>query len=116
MAKSTVPSGLGEAGARLWSQTVESYTLRADELEVLRAACAEADLIVRLEDALAGEPLTTSGSMGQIVAHPLISELRQHRSTLASLVRGLKLPDESGGEANQQREAAQTRWAAAYGK
>ena len=116
MAKSTVPAGLGEAGARLWSETVAEYTLRADELEVLRAACAEADLIVRLEAVLADAPLTTTGSMGQLVAHPLISELRQHRSTLASLVRGLKLPDESAGESNQQREAAQTRWAAAYGK
>jgi hypothetical protein len=35
--------------------------------------------------------------MGQQEINPLISELRQHRSALASLLKQLALPDEAGG-------------------
>lgn len=112
------PRYLKAAGKRLWLETVEKYELRQDELETLRAACAEADLIARMEKELETEPLTVKGSMGQLVPHPLVSELRQHRATMAGLLRGLKLPDDesAGAGANQQRDAAQSRWASAYGK
>lgn len=111
------PRSLKAAGRKLWKATVEAYELRQDEQEVLRSACAEADLIVRMEDELADADLTVKGSMGQLVPHPLVTELRQHRATQAALLRGLKLPDDaSAGVANQQREAAQSRWAASHGK
>lgn len=117
MAKISAPRGLKAAGKKLWAATTEAYELRQDELEVLRAVCAEADLIARMEDALVDEPLTVEGSMGQLVAHPLVAELRQHRATMAALLRGMKLPEEGdAGASNQQREAAQSRWASAYGK
>lgn len=117
MATHIAPKSLGPAGKALWSETMEAYELRADEREILQAACAEADLIVKMEATLADEPLLTTGSTGQVVAHPLLAELRQHRSTMSALLRGLKLPDVSGeGESNQQRDAANSRWANAYGK
>lgn len=117
MAKVSAPRGMGAAGKKLWKATTERYELRQDELEVLRAVCAEADLIARMEEALEGESLTVEGSMGQLVAHPLVTELRQHRATMATLLRGMKLPDDDGAAvSNQQREAAQSRWAAAHGK
>lgn len=116
MAKITAPRGLKAAGKKLWTATTEKYELRQDELEVLRAVCAEADLITRMEEDLGSADLTVTGSMGQLVAHPLVGELRQHRATMAALLRGMKLPDDSGvGASNQQREAAQSRWAAAHG-
>ena len=37
------------------------------------------DLIDRLQADLTDTPTTTKGSMGQEVAHPILSELRQHR-------------------------------------
>ncbi|QUW18884.1 terminase [Agrococcus sp. Marseille-Q4369] len=112
----SAPRGLGTTGRKLWRETVKRYELRTDELEILRAACGEADIIKSIEEALVDADLTTTGSMGQIVAHPLLSEVRQHRVTLASLLGRLKLPDEMGaGETNQQRGAAQSRWAAAFG-
>ncbi len=80
--KPPTPRALKAAGKKLWQETVKVYDLRQDELEVLRAACAEADLIAKMAAELDGEPLTTSGSMGQTVAHPLLSEFRQHRATL----------------------------------
>lgn len=118
MATHIAPKSLGEAGKALWTETAKSYDLRADEREILRAACAEADLIVKMEATLVDEPLMTTGSMGQMVAHPMLAELRQHRTTMSALLRGLKLPDVSGeqGESNQQRDAANSRWATAYGK
>lgn len=112
-----VPNGLKAAGKKLWQSTTDLYDLRQDELEVLKGACSEADLITRMEDELADEPLTVKGSQGQLVAHPLVQELRQHRATMAALLRGLKLPDEATGAGeNQQRAAAQSRWASARGK
>jgi hypothetical protein len=46
----------------------------------------------------------------------LVQEIRQHRSTMAALLRSLKLPDDSlNGAVSQQRAAAQSRWASAHG-
>jgi hypothetical protein len=116
MATLPAPKGLRESGKKLWRETTKTYELRQDELEALKAACGEADLIQRMEDALEDEPLTVKGSQGQLVAHPLVQELRQHRSTMASLLRGLKLPDDTGAAAsNQHRSAAQTKWSLPHG-
>ena len=68
-----------------------------------------------------GKPKTGKGSMGQIVAAPLISELRQHRATLTAMLRSLKLPEvdagalaaeaeRKAGESERKRAAAQARW------
>lgn len=110
------PKSLKTVGRKLWRETTARYELREDELEILRAACGEADLIVRMEEELVDADLTVTGSMGQLVPHPLVSELRQHRTALATLLKGLKLPDEGAVAGNQQREAAQSRWANAHGK
>lgn len=111
------PRGFKAAGKRLWQHTTKNFELRQDELETLRAACSEADLIARLEKSLEDQELLMRGSMGQPVINPIVSELRQHRSTMATLLRGLKLPDEEqGAPVNQQRDAAQSKWAAAHGK
>jgi phage terminase small subunit len=111
------PKSLAAAGRKLWRETAKVYALRQDELESLKAACAEADLIERMEEELKDQPLTVTGSQGQIVAHPLVQELRQHRTTMASLLRGLKLPDDdSVGKVNAQRSGGTARWAHAHGK
>jgi len=111
------PTSLSTAGRRLWRETVKEHDLQQHELETLRAACGELDLITLMEQELAGQPLTVTGSTGQPVAHPLVQELRQHRSTMSALIRSLKLEDDRGGvRVNAQRKGGQSRWAAAYGK
>lgn len=113
------PAGLAEAGSALWFDVASRYKMRPDERAVLEDACRTTDMVAALDDAWAedGRPMTTKGSMGQLVTHPLISELRQHRTARAALLRQLKLPDldeagdESGARPNQHRSAAQTRWA-----
>ena len=57
--------------------------------------------------------MTTKGSMGQLVIHPLIPEINRHRVTRATFFRQLKLPDPEEGTGtamNQHRDAANTKW------
>lgn len=110
------------AGRRLWKQIcgtdTAKYVLRADELRILEDACREADLIDELAEEAKGCDKLVRGSMGQRVINPLISELRQHRTTLATLLSKLKLPDlpDEGNPGAEQprstaaRNAAQSRW------
>lgn len=115
----TAPAGLAAAGTDVWSRVVDKYDLRPDELVTLEDTCRLSDMIAALDAAWAeqGRPLTTTGSMGQLVTHPLISEIRTHRMARNTLWKQLKLPDLNGLPApNQQRAAAQSRWAAEHGK
>lgn len=112
MSKRSCPPGLGDSAQSLWADVTSQYDLRVDELQVLEQACREADLIAKLEQAQATEPMLTTGSMGQKVISPYISELRQHRAIFSQLLRQLKLPDENGASerSSAARAAANARW------
>lgn len=115
-----VPKGLAESGKALWRSIVKSYDLRPDELVWLEQACRAQDRIQEMEAERDGR-LTAKGSMGQLIAHPLLQEVRTHEAQIAGLLARLKLPDlagENAGEkprSTQARKAAQSRWAAAHG-
>ena len=95
------PPGLGKGpGSKLWKEVTKVYDLRADELQVLEQACRETNLVSEMRLALDKADLLVSGSMGQVVVHPLVAELGKHRATLASLLRQLKLPDGPTGAAS----------------
>lgn len=107
------PTGMLKGAREFWDTVTDTYELRADELRVLEDACREMDLIQRLERELKGADLIVRGSQGQPVANPMVSELRQHRSTLRQLLGALKLPDESDtaeARSAQMREVARARW------
>ena len=107
------PVGLGKAGRSQWSSIARSYSLRPDELTVLEDVCRTTDMLTALTQAWVddGSPMTTSGSMGQLVIHPLIAEMDKHRKSRAQFLRQLALPDvDDVPAANQQRSAAATRW------
>lgn len=114
--KPVPPKNLKPGGRKLWNDVLGKYSLRADELRVLKDACFESDLIDDLVNAMRTADLIIPGSMGQDVVHPIITELRQHRTTLAALLRALKLPDlPAEGETpaapvNQHRAATNSRW------
>lgn len=112
MPKTNTPADFGPSGARMWQEISSRWQLRPDELRILEDACRQADLIDRIQTAQLDAPLTVRGSQGQEVAHPLVSELRMHRATLASLTAKLALPDENGAEARSTaaRKAAAARW------
>jgi hypothetical protein len=111
------PRGLKEAGTDLWDSVSSKYRLRPDEWRILIDAAREADLVARLEDELVDAPLMVKGSQGQLVASPLVSEVRQHRAVLAQLLGKLKLPDSPQESARKKAEvsekarmAARVRW------
>lgn len=108
-----VPDSLADAGAKLFREVASKYTLRPDEIRVLLDACSEADLVDELAAAMDGQPKLVKGSQGQLVINPLISEQRQHRMAFASLMKQLKLPDETDtaeARSTQARTAANARW------
>ncbi len=116
------PDGLAVAGVALWSSIAggdtPKYDLRPDELTVLTAACKTADRLALVEKQWVdlGQPFMSKGSMGQEVTHPLLAEMQKLEAHQARLLGILKLPDDAGVERpNQQRSAAQSRWAS-HGK
>lgn len=112
-AKPAAPQGLKPGGRKLWTDVVGIYDLRPDELRVLKDACREADLVDALEGQLGKSSLLVTGSQGQQVINPLVSEVRQHRGVLSSLLRQLRLPDGNDtpeARSTQAREAANARW------
>jgi hypothetical protein len=110
------PAGLQKAGKQLWVAVARKYELTAGEFEVLRQAVRTADKLDRLERLVRALPdLVTTGSTGQLKAHPLLAEVRAHRLLLERLTTALNLPDEdqeSGLRPGQRhaRAAAQGRW------
>lgn len=122
--KPAPPKSLEADGIAVWKSIVAVYDLRPDELLTLEDVCAATDTLTALEKMWrdSGRPVITKGSMGQEVEHPLIGSIDKQRKTRNMLWRQLKLPDlpaadtEGAGETNQQRGAAQSRWAAEHGK
>lgn len=112
--KPPAPAGLSERARKFWRDSVGLYEFRLDELLTLEQACREIDLIDRMESLLAGsKTLIVAGSMGQKVTHPHLSEIRQHRTTLNSLLKALGMVDavaEGEERSSKARAAANARW------
>lgn len=111
------PAGLAAGGRKLWREITATGVLRPDERRILQDACFESDLVDALQLELKDSPTTTRGSMGQLVAHPLVTELRQHRATLSALLRALRLADSDTSAVDASRSAtvsaiglARARW------
>lgn len=118
MARPRMPANLSTEGRQLWQSVTRAHQeLGPDAVRLLMDACREADLVQRLEEEQRDQPLMVRGSQGQLVASPLISEVRQHRAVLAGLLKALKLPQTAGeakraeDEASEKaRAAARARW------
>ena len=111
------PSNLGERGLALWDSIIPTYELKPDEIQILTDACREADLVERLRVALEAGDLISTGSMGQDVPAPTLSEIRQHRALLSNLLKALKIPESPASASRkntrtseQARMAARARW------
>lgn len=113
------PTTLGTAGNRLWDSITAEFDFTAEpgKIAILERACRVADRIESLEEAVQTEPMTAKGSMGQLVIHPFISEIRQQTTVFNSLVKSLGLPDsdeEAAEKAHRRKQqasrAAHARW------
>ena len=119
----TPPAGLRAAGHELWSAHTADpdVTYRPDELAVLAEAAKVADVIARLEEALADGPVLLPGSRGQSRVSPVIIEARLQRGLLSALLGRLSIPDPASTEgvagewdtmtaSERARRAAGARW------
>jgi hypothetical protein len=115
------PAGLGTAGRQLFRQIARAVAqddleLTAPEHRFLWSAAKLTDRIAELEAAIDGADMVVPGYNGQPVAHPLLTEIRQHHLLVSQLLARLKLdvPEDAGvlGAAgvNKARAAANKRW------
>lgn len=112
------PVEFGVEGRKLWvaisAAVAEDCELDEREQAILALACRQADDLARLEQVIAAEGATTTGSTGQVVIHPALQEARQARQAIGRLLAALDLTEELGSRAaasTRGRRAAQARWA-----
>jgi hypothetical protein len=109
------PAGLAVAGKRLWSALTADYEFGPAELATLELACRQADDVALLEQVVAADGVVTTGSKGQVRAHPALGELRLSRQALARLLGLLALPGEDDdtprtAAGRRGQKAARARW------
>lgn len=107
------------AGARLKAAILAVYELDQGELTLLDQVVELCDTLARVNAEVAKlESLTSEGSAGQTIEHPMLVAQRSHSLALAKLVEALRLPPPSAGEEEtgesrvtlQARRAARARW------
>jgi hypothetical protein len=84
----------------VWREVGDAYTLTPTEVELLHELCSAVDQASRIDAALQRAHMTSTGSQGQLTAHPLLNEARAHAEMIRRLVRQLALPN----VATQQRK------------
>jgi hypothetical protein len=109
------PAGLAARGRRFWRTITADFELSDSERELLEECCRTLDTLDGLQNSIAEVGPTVTGSMGQVVLNPLISEARGQRVVLHKLLAALALPDDEGqvihaATTQRGRQAAQARW------
>lgn len=108
------PAGLGARGKALWREIHAAYELDPLETALLAQLAGVLDRCDAIAAELRGQPLMTSGSVGQPRVNPLLGALREEEKLADRLASSLaiSMPGAAGvgkGVA-RGRKAAQTRW------
>jgi len=114
--KIAAPADLASRGRKFWRETVGSFELTKAELEILREVCRTLDDLDRLAACVLADGAMATGSAGQPVVNPAVSEARGQRAVLHRLVAALALPDDEGAvlpsvQKLRAQKAAANRWA-----
>ena len=109
------PSGLRTRGRKFWKATMAAYELSDAEAEILLEACRTLDNLDDLDAAVRADGPTATGSAGQTVVHPALTEARGQRVVLHRLLASLALPDDDDevlqpARTTAARTAATARW------
>lgn len=111
------PASLRAAGRRLWREVVRDFELSPVELERLRLASAQLDLVGALEQELADGGLVSVGSKGQPRLSGAVAELNRARALASRLIADLGLPGAGEEDQNSRspasrraQHAANARW------
>lgn len=93
---STLEDPVSGPGSRYYALVTDDFDLSPAELRILEDACRLMDMVAALEVEWEriGCPFTALGSTKQPVIHPLIQEIRVTRTSIAGLLKALKLPAE----------------------
>jgi hypothetical protein len=102
------PTGLRQAGRKLWREINRELILDSREQATLERACRLADRAAELDDLIRSDGLMVPGSTGQQRLNPALSEQRQLQATIGRLLALIKPPPAPA----QQRahRAASRRW------
>ncbi len=105
----------GPRGTAFWTSTTNQFDLTEAEHELLAEACRTLDNLDDLAATIATDGVTTTGSAGQTVVHPALTEARGQRVVLHRLLAALALPDDEGvpvqtARSSSARAAANARW------
>lgn len=100
---------------------VEEFDMDDHELAVLREAVRTLTACDQLAKVLDAEGVASTGSKGQRVVHPAVSELRMQRLAFVRLIAQLRLPeepqqDETAGRRPPQIGAARGMYAIGGGR
>ena len=110
----TPPDVLRDRGAGFWRELNGRLRLDEKQLSILFEACRSLDTIEGLAAAVESDGLMITGSQGQQVLHPAVTEIRQQQVTFARLVAQMNLPeDEKARDLFRFRRAqagASARW------
>lgn len=124
--KPSAPADLRAAGRKLWRETLADFELTAPELRLLLEACRTADELEILRKAILEGDLITKGSTGQPVVARVYDEIRKHRDSFAKTIVALALPADDDAptltvpqiraqKANNSRWSAHRKNVAAHG-
>ncbi|MET4588851.1 hypothetical protein [Arthrobacter sp. 754] len=115
--KPTAPADLRASGKKLWRETLNDFDLTGPELRLLLEACRTVDELEILRAAILDGDLITVGSTGQPVVSRVYDEIRKHRDSLAKTISALALPAEDDSKPQtvaqiRAQKANNSRWAA----
>jgi phage terminase small subunit len=94
--KASAPAGLGVRGRAFWRETVADFELTRDVLAILLEVCRTLDNLDALAATISEMGTMVTGSQGQQVINPALTEARGQRQLLHRLVSAMGLPDEEG--------------------
>ena len=100
------PSGLGTRGRAYWSHVMGEYELTESETHVLLEVCRTLDNLDRLAESIDREGAMVTGSKGQKVLNPAMTEARGQRLALHRLIAALRLPDDEGESIPQRTHSS----------
>lgn len=109
------PAGLQARGRRFWRDTLGAYELTDSETALLLETCRTLDNLDALAAAITADGTMLTGSAGQPVMHPALTEARGQRAILHRLIAALALPDDDGatvptGHSIRGKTAAAAKW------
>lgn len=113
--KISAPSDLAARGRKFWRETTSRFEQTGAEYEILKEVCRTLDDLDRLALAVAADGVMVTGSAGQQVVNPGLTESRGQRVVLHRLLAALSLPDEYGdvvptAQTTRAKRAAAARW------